>query len=87
MKFGYKKTAKILIIAGILIFIFALIISFVGACRLWKTDKSHTCSMLEFALSRLGAEWKYAFVFGSVPASVGIIMLLTGIKPKQQKNE
>ena len=83
MKFTYKRTAKILIAAGILIFIFTLIISFVGACRLWETDKSHTDSMLEFALLRLGAEWKYAFIFGSVPASVGVIMLLVRKKQEQ----
>ena len=83
MKISYKKVAKILIVLGIAIFLITSIWGFVSSCNLWTTDKSHSgVSMFEFALERLSNEWKITYILASIPASIGVVMLIVNHKSK-----
>ena len=84
MRLTRQKLAKLFILLGILLFLVAIILSFVGACHLWHSDKSHAESMLSFAVARLATEWKFALVLGIVPLEIGIAMLMIKKESNQQ---
>ena len=83
MRLTRQKLAKLFILLGILLFLVTFILSFVSACQLWHSDKSHAESMLSFACARLATEWKFAFVLGIAPLAIGIAMLIAKKESKK----